>query len=254
MHHSEGTGYPILGLRRLLRDIYTMVKAKNSRNLMMIHMSAHDLMPALSFSDVILDGEHIAARKWDCSEYWKMLNLEEFRGEIYGRQWGPAPMYLSTVGYKKGCLEAYAPSEYVLSYALIHDVLLWGRFTDDIMGRVYAVYDQFGVKDASFVPYWKSGRYAKVESNGGPSSHVKASIYTNKGQTPNRTLLIVSNLGQAEEDVTIKLDFAALGYSSPPKVRAFAIDSATHESNELPHDGRISLHLPGYTFRLVGID
>ena len=163
-------------------------------------------------------------------------------------------MYLSTVGYKTGCLDTYGPSEYVLSYALVHDVLLWGRFTDDIMTRVYTVYDQFGVNDASFVPYWQSGKYVEVEVKGEPASQVKASVYMNKKQASNRTLLVVSNLGPAQEDVAIKLDFDALGYSKPPKVHVWTIDSATHESDETPEGGRITLNLPGYTFKLIGID
>ena len=58
-HVPTGTVYPIVGLRDLVRNVYTLAKNKNPQNLVIIHMSSHNLMPVLSFSDVILDGEHV---------------------------------------------------------------------------------------------------------------------------------------------------------------------------------------------------
>lgn len=77
-----------------------MVKQKSSGNLTIVHISGHDLAPVISYSDVILDGEHVAAKPWTRQTYRKMLSMEEFQGEIAGWQWGPVPMFLSTHGYK----------------------------------------------------------------------------------------------------------------------------------------------------------
>jgi hypothetical protein len=93
-HTPVGTVYPILALRDLDRNVYTLAKSKNLQNLVIIHMSSHDLTPVISFSDVILDGEHISAKPWHCETKGKYalgdaiypLNLEEFQGEFYGRQ------------------------------------------------------------------------------------------------------------------------------------------------------------------------
>ena len=45
-------------------------------------------------------------------------------------------------------------SEYVLAYALVHGVLLWGRFADDMMGQIFKIYDDYAVNEATFIPYW----------------------------------------------------------------------------------------------------
>jgi hypothetical protein len=261
-HVPEGTVYPMLALRDLVRKVYALTKEKNSRNLVIIHMSSHDLMPVLSFSDVILDGEHVAARPWHCEADDKYyfgdailpLNLEEFQGEFYGRQWGPAPMYLSTVGYKDGCLSRQGPSEYVLAYALVHGVLLWGRFADDMMGQVFKIYDDYAVNEATFVPYWQAGAYLEPEVNDAHPSPIKASVYLNKREAPGRALLVVSNLGPAAEEVGIQLHLGALGINKPPQVRVWAIGSKTEESNSPVADGKIRLTLPAYSFRLIGVN
>jgi hypothetical protein len=252
LQYPSGTVYPIISFRNLIRKMYGLVKAKNSQNLFMIHMSAHNLMPVLSFSDLILDGEDIAARPWTCSDYSKMLNLEEFRGEIYGRQWGPAPMYLSTLGYKK-CLDTFEQSKYVLSYALLHGVLLWGEFKDDIVTSVYKIYDQFGVNNAAYTPYWESGKYLRATVNGKPASDVKVSLYLSNEQGRRRSLLIVSNLGGSSEGVDIQLDFKALQLPQPQRVQVWSVDGTAHASDLTVQSGHITLDVPGYDFKLVGI-
>jgi hypothetical protein len=261
-HVSEGTVYPIIALRDLVRKVYVLAKNKNSQNLVIIHMSSHNLMPVLSFSDVILDGEHVSARPWHCEKDEKYffgdaispLNLEEFQGEFYGRQWGPAPMYLSTLGYKGGCLETRGPSEYVLAYALVHGVLLWGRFADDMMSQVFKVYDEYAVNEATFIPYWQSGAYLETNAQSASSSPIKASVYLNEKEAPGRALLVVSNLGPTPESVSIKLHLGALGISKPPQVRVLTVGSTTEESDLAAEDGQIKLTLPSYSFRLVGIN
>lgn len=251
--YRKGTVYPILALRALVRNIYSMVKAKDLRNLVIIHMSAHDLVPVISYSDVILDGEDIASRPWTCKTYWKMLNLEEFRGEIYGRQWGPAPMFLSTLGYKKGCLDTYRPSEYVLAYALVHGNLLWGQFKDDILSRVYRIYDAFGVDNATFVPYWESSKFLRMPVNGESGSGIKMSLYISD-EEGRRCLLVVSNLDAIEQTVDVGLKLRRLNIATPHQASVWSIDGTTHESTVPLRGDRIKISVPGYDFRLVGIN
>lgn len=252
LQYHEGTVYPILALRELVRNIYGMVKAKSKRNLVIIHMSAHDLMPVISYSDVILDGEDIASRPWTCKTYWKMLNIDEFRGEIYGRQWGPAPMFLSTLGYKKGCLDGYAPSEYVLAYALVHGNLLWGQFEDDILSRIYRIYDGFGIDRATFVPYWDSGKYVHTTANKASGPVIKTSLYL--AGEPSRCLLVVSNLSPRQENVDVRLDLKKLGISKPHQALIWSVDGTTRESVAPLQGGQIGLSVPGYDFRLVSVN
>jgi len=255
LQYPAGTGYPVLALRRLLRNIYTMVKEKNSGNLMMIHMSGHDLMPAISYSDVILDGEHVASRPWTCQSYKKMLSLEEFQGEFAGRQWGPTPMFLSTLGYKKGCLDTYQQSQYVLAYALVHGDRLWGEFKDDILERVYQVYRQFGVADARFVPYWNaSGDVRVTAADTATSTDVKASFYVDQSQGHGPSaLLVVANLGASATSAEIDPRLAAFGLARAHEATIYGFDAQTHESQQRLQGNGVRLTLPGYSFELVWI-
>lgn len=255
LQYPAGTVYPILALRRLLRNTYAMVKAKNSGNLVMIHMSGHDLTPAISYSDVILDGEDVASRPWTCRTYQKMLNLEEFQGEFAGRQWGPTPMFLSTLGYKKGCLNSYRQSEYVLAYALVHGDRLWGEFKDNILERVYQVYKQFGVADAWFVPYWNASNDVRIiTANPTTDQDVKVSLYLREGQGRARSaLLVVANLSPSATSAEIKSSLATLGEARLHEAKIYSFDARTHELDQRLHDNTLQLGLRGYSFKLVWI-
>ncbi len=255
VRYPAGTIYPVLALRSFLQRVYAMVKAKNSGDLMMIHMSGHDLTPAISYSDVILDGEHVASRPWTCQNYQKMLSLEEFQGEFAGRQWGPTPMFLSTLGYKKGCLDTYQQSQYVLAFALVHGDHLWGEFKDDILERVFQVYKQFGVADARFVPYWKaSGDVRVAVDDTAASANVKASLYVigHHGQGPS-ALLVIANLGPSATSAEIEPSLAALGLRWDCHAKTYYFDAETHEEQQALKGNHLWLSLPGYSFKLVWI-
>jgi len=255
LQYAAGTVYPVLALRQLLRNSYTVVKRKNRSDLMIVHMSGHDLIPAISYSDVILDGEDIAARPWTCQTYQKMVKLKEFQGELAGRQWGPVPMFLSTLGYKKGCLNSYLQSEYVLAYALVHGDRLWGEFKDDILGRVYQVYKQFGVANARFVPYWNASRDVRVSTaDAAGSKDVKVSVYLSKrpGQASS-AFLVVSNLGPSAASAEIKPNLAALGMAPVRHATIYWFNARTHEIQRRLRDRTLRIRLSGYSFKLVWI-
>jgi hypothetical protein len=250
-----GIVYPVLALKGLLRSIYTMVKEKNNGDLVIVHMSGHDLTPAISYSDLILDGEHVASRPWTCQTYQKMLNLKEFQGEFAGRQWGPAPMFLSTLGYKKGCLNSYRPSEYVLAYSLVHGDRLWGEFKDDILGRVYDVYKQFGVADARFVPYWNASHDVTViTAHTAASEDVKVSLYQRmyRGYDPS-ALLVVANLSPASTFAEVRPSLHALGLPRVHDANIYWFDAQTHVSQQKLQGDTLRLRLSGYSFNLVWI-
>ncbi len=250
-----GIVYPVLGLRNLLQSVYRMVKQRNSHDIVIMHISGHDLTPVISYSDVILDGEHVASRPWTCQTYWNMLSLEEFQGEFAGWQWGPAPMYLSTLGYKKGCLDSYQPSDDVLAYALVHGDLLWGRFEDNMLARVYQLYKTFGVADAQFVPYWNASRYVHLEQAGPASNReVKASLYLARSQSSRQALLVVANLGPGNRTVGIKLNLDAADITHAHRATIWWFDAQTHEFGEDLRAGAFRLSVPQYSFRLVEIN
>jgi hypothetical protein len=253
--YPTGTVYPVLALRHLLRNVYALVKQKNEQNLVIIHMSGHDLTPVISYSDVILDGEHVASRPWTCQTYQKMLNLWEFQGEFAGRQWGPTPMFLSTLGYKEGCLNTYQPSEYVLAYALVHGDRLWGEFKDDILGRVYQVYQQFGVADAHFVPYWNAfNDVSVVGDNRAARTGVKVSLYQvdDRGHRPS-ALLVVANLSPSLATAEVRPRLKALGLARADKAKVYSFGRQTRELQQRIERNTLWLRLPSYSFKLVWI-
>jgi hypothetical protein len=253
--YPSGTVFPVLALRTLLRSIYTMVKKKNPHDLVIVHSSGHDLTPVISYSDVVLDGEQVASRRWTCGTYWKMLSLAEFQGEFAGWQWGPAPMFLSTLGYKRGCLDSYAPSEYALAYALVHGDLLWGQFEDNVLERVYSVYKQFGIATARFVPYWDSARYASViPDDPEVETAVKVSLYLCRNSGASRALLVISNLGPNNKHVDVKLNPTLLSSTAVHRARIWWFNVRTRKSDQDLKRDALQLSVPRYSFKLAEIN
>lgn len=164
-------------------------------------------------------------------------------------------MFLSTLGYKKGCLNSYQQSEYVLAYALVHGDRLWGEFKDGILGRVYQVYKQFGVADARFVPYWNASGDVRITTpNKAGSKDVKVSLYANEGQGQDPSVfLVVANLSPSATTAEIKPSLAALGLAHASEARIYWFDAQTHELHEKLQGKALRLRLSGYSFKLVWI-
>jgi hypothetical protein len=178
--------------RVLAKRIWKMFKSQPKPTFIVMHCEGA-LLPIYSFADAFLDGERF-------NTIPKAMNfkmpLDSFAAGFMGHAWGPIPYYLV---YGGQCWT----EEQGLSFTLIHDVIMpWSAGSIDV---IQDAFDDFGVADAEWVPYWRIERVAKVETAG-----VKVSAYVKKKGAP--VLLIVSNLNTAPAKAKVALDMTALGY------------------------------------------
>ena len=152
---------------------------------------------------------------------------ERFRAEFMGTNWGtPADMLYYILGGYRSCQ----------AVAHLHDVPVRPENDRDL--EVHAAYwdvrDEFGVKEAEWLPYWRNSEQVKVSPEG---------CYASVWKHPEgRVLAVVSNL--TEETLNVTVDLAALGLQGDPTAREpvlgehFTIEGAKVRLRITPQDWR----------------
>jgi hypothetical protein len=188
---SVGPTFPIFSVRSAMRRIYDAVKSRKPEGQVNVHNSACMVMPTLSWATSTWDGEQFAGLEWG-SRYKNVLDLEAFKTEFMGHQWGVPAELLS---YEK-------PLDFHEAWALaiVHDVpvraMLKGQKNDVEYNRdIWAVMDEFGRKQADWIPYWRNGNYVNVSPK-----EVCVSLYRH---SKNGVLAVISNL--SNKPATVKL-------------------------------------------------
>jgi hypothetical protein len=110
----------------------------------------------------------------------------------------------------------------------------------ELESQLWRLSDAFGRKESEWLPYWRSDTFVTVA----PAT-AKVSLYR---RDRHGALLVVSNLGQEESDVTVTLHRAALGLPADATAR----DALTDEVLPLA-DGTLRLTLPSLGWRLVWV-
>ena len=200
--------YPILAYRDLYRRFYTMVKADNPNNFVMLHMSGKMGIPYLAYSDAYLDGENFREKFTDAStRYTDVLPLDAFRAEYMGRQWGMAPYFLPELwneGSTPEQIARVAPARGLMALLLIHDVAVWNIWTNpQPLKEAFDALDSFGYVDADFIPYFDAKPPAKTAMK-----DVYISVYKRRD---GRALAIVSNLSKEDQSGTVTFDASRIG-------------------------------------------
>jgi hypothetical protein len=156
----------------------------------MVHMSSEVVIPMLSFTDTILDGEQFGGGKVK-QDYLEALPPDTFRAEFLGRNWGPVSFFLPE--FSSEHVAAGTPD--LAAYLMLHDVNAWPLWSDAAAwNRLYDALDAIDIGGAEFFPYWReSGTHAHRQ--------VLVSSYAGKSGT----VLAVMNTGEATEAV-IALD------------------------------------------------
>lgn len=216
--------------RVLAKRLWRIVKSQPKPTFIVMHCEGA-LLPIYSFADAFLDGERF-------NTIPKSMNfkfpLDSFAAGFMGHAWGPIPYYLV---YHGQCWT----EEQGLAFTLIHDVTLpWSAGTVDV---VQDAFNDFGVDDAEWVPYWRIERVARVETAG-----VKVSAYVKKKGGP--VLLVVSNLNTQAATARVALDLRALGWKPGAALKAWEYRSR----REAPVEGGVlSLDMQPETAAIVRI-
>lgn len=208
---SHGCGYvdstgihatvPILKTRELMKQLYLLCRATGRPTCITAHISGLICLPALSFANVYLDGEHIA-REWPESATY---DLAGFRAEELGRQFGIPSVYLTMISDGGDRNSTYA-AVHGMSHININET----------GARFWKATEDFGTADAQWIPFWEGGKPITTDSD------LKISTYVKK---PAGALSVIGNLTYAPITARMRIDRTALGLDTSPIVKDLATDA-----------------------------
>ena len=242
---TRALSYPFFAVRDLMRRIYVAVKQRKPDGQVNAHNSTAMTIPTLAWATSYWGGEQFGKagllrngtkmKPGDCS--LDVLPLDAFRTEFMGHQWGVPAEFLSRRGAPFTRLEAYA-------FTLLHDVLVREGYENhyellELQSRLWRLSDEFGRKEANWIPYWKNEGYAAVAPAG-----AYVSLYDHPR---NGVLAVVSNLSRKQETVRVRLDLGKLGIAATPVHVHDALNNQQIEMN----DQTIQFPLPSSGWRIV---
>jgi hypothetical protein len=154
-----------------------------------------------------------------------------------GRQWGCAPDFLN---YRLGGFEqTYRDS---LAITLLHDAMVRaGQSTANIglASSLWRLMDQFGRKEARFLPYWEDQDFVTAQPEG-----VYVSLYRHP---KNGVLAVISNLGKEKVTAEAHFDLPKLGGSG----QALTAEDALAKQPVEVSEGAVRLELPSQGWKLL---
>ena len=130
-------------------------------------------------------------------------------------------------------------SAYLTPLALVHGIGVWssgiqaGSETEQFHTPVWRAWEQFGIEDAEFIPYWKHD--PRIQTS---HPDVVASVHLK----PGTLLLAAATSKRVQPEATITLDLPALGIAPDASVRDAQGELVTAQKDET---GRITLPFPG---------
>lgn len=223
---ERGVEYPIFSVRDNMRRIYNAVRERKPDGIVDLHVYDCMNLPALAWATDYWNGEQLHKQEFQSDA----LPLDRFRAEFMGRNWGvPADL----LNYKLGGLRQS------LAISLLHDVPVRNGAT--ATSPLWKVRDDFGVKQARWLPYWSNADVVKVETK---------DCYVSLFAHPQgRVLAIVSNLSQEKTGVRLSLNLDKLGLPANVSAKDAVSKAALKIQN-----GDITLNLPAQDYRIVWIE
>lgn len=222
---------PIWRTRALMKRLYRLVKTLPEPGISVAHMSGSALLPALSFADVYVDGEHLL-------NVWK-IGTPEFsedilRAEMWGHSFGIPATTLPTGA-------AGPEQERARTVSALYDIQwMWHSWHTADLWRAF---DAFDVDGAAFVPFWKMAPLVTCDD----AEHFRASGYLQRGRG---ILLVVANLGTTEATTSLTVDRAALGLASQCPLQA----RNEVEGALLPMSDRVvRVTVPAHRFQMISV-
>ncbi|NPV47029.1 MAG: hypothetical protein HPY69_08715 [Armatimonadetes bacterium] len=243
-NESHGCGYvapdgkrrptwDIFATRDFMKRLYVLTRQRNPEGQLNIHNSTVMVIPTLGFGTSTWGGEQIDVIK-PPARTLDFLPMDSFRTEFMGRQWGVPSEFLVYDG------QPYYARD-VLAYTLLHGVLIRPS-NEEMLAQVSALwkaYDEFPFEQGRMYPYWDNGDYLRVSPEG---------VYATAWQLPAKGLLVVvSNLGDGDAEVDLKLDLERFGLR-----RVTVKDALTAEAIAFD-DGGVSFPLASWRYRLLRV-
>jgi hypothetical protein len=221
----------ILDTRDTMKQLYLLCRDTGKKTCIVHHMSGTVLLPALSFADACVEGEHLQmSYPEDSPELNTSVKLGDgnnpyyrlpaYRAEMTGFQFGTPTFVLrgATKGYEAEC------SWRTAAYSFIHGRMPLGGIGTDhsYAADAWRFFTEFGGPKAELIGYWEPSR--PVISNLDPvdidsTDGIKITAFKRKGIG---ALCVVANMRQPKTRdeknnptsslaVTLKVDRTALG-------------------------------------------
>ncbi|MFH0795444.1 MAG: glycoside hydrolase domain-containing protein [Candidatus Omnitrophota bacterium] len=190
----------IFACRQIMQRMYAIVIKRKPDGQINLHNSLNMLTPIMSWATSYWDGEHLGDRgkMLGISENAPILEkmpLDVFRSEFMGHQFGVPAEFLHD------CLFSWdKQSTHGLAISLLHDLPPSRMY----LQAAWKIMDEFGRKQAEWLPYWKNKEYVTVNSG---STDVYVSLYRHP---KNGVLAVVANLGTGNTKVKIQLNLQNL--------------------------------------------
>jgi len=182
--HSTVPIFAVRHFMKRIRRVMEQVGEDKGKKMMLVgHTSANVTLPTLGFCDAYLDMEHLTGKPRPFR-----LPLDVFRAEFMGHNFGIPAQSLSYGWNGKGLTV-----QECLAISLLHDVE--EPWAHDVMPTVWKAWDDFGVKKAEFLPYWKAWGWQAPEG-------VKVSAYL---KPDGQMLVVAANLNEKEIRGTLRL-------------------------------------------------
>ncbi|MCE5219173.1 DUF6067 family protein, partial [bacterium] len=188
---SIGTTYSIFATREMMKRIYTIVKHHNPRGQVNVHQSTCMTIPTLAWATSYWDGEQFGSMARGPFAL-EVLPLEAFRCEFMGHNWGVPAEFL--------CYNKPYTSHEAMAFTLLHDVLVRNKLSEET--KLWKLMDDFGRKEARWLPYWENGPYVRSSAR-----DLKVSLYNRPGKG---FVAVISNLGREEARGTVTFNLKRL--------------------------------------------
>ncbi len=165
----------------------------------------------------------------------QVLPLDAIRAEFMGRQWGVPSEFL--------CYGKPFSYEETCALMLLHDVPVRAQAAAhlELLSAIRKAMDDFGRKEAEWLPYWRNADYVRVSPEG-----AYASLYRH---SRNGVLAVVSNLGRQERTVTLHPNLPKLGFPPTTLVAHDALSQAPLQMD----NGQLAVKLPSFGWKLIWI-
>jgi len=233
--------YPIFETRELHKRIYKFIKSSNKDSLIIHHTGGAVFIPLASFADAYLEGEPlwgvVDSDKYK-GDYSKAVPLDVFKTQFTGKKWGVVPLFLPELRKEK--YNTIENTETMVALCLLHGTNIYYGVSQHfaVTDKVFKSLDEFGMNSVRFLPYWENEELA-----GASSGNIKVSIYSKNG----KALLVVSNLGEKDKTLDIKIDIAKFGLNGK-KLKVEDVYSGEEVSW---NDSKLGLTIKRKNFRLI---
>lgn len=188
----------IFSARETLKRLRRIFQEKHGFTRIMLHMSNQMLVPVMSLSDIVYDGEN-----YNCGplkvydHYSQVISLPRYRIQHSLQAFGPVPMLMDEFTHRGDRLDS---TREFTGYHLLHDGLgaYWTAVRPEGEG-IAAVWRAFaGQPGVECYPYWENGNLLRVQPD-----TVKVSLYRK-----DNTLFIVAVNTDPQAAQTAELRFS----------------------------------------------